>query len=301
MDPQPISVPALRRTITDEIFIALGFPPDGWQRKLLWPIVWPPAHQFAKLAAGVDADIEKFGISQAAQRLLKRFVNGLEVSGAQDIPKDGPLLVASNHPGAYDSVTIIGNLPRDDLKVIVSDIPFLHSFHALHRHLIYSSSDTHDRMNALRAMIHHLQDGGSTLIFPSGLVDPDPDVLPGADQALGAWSPSLELILRRVPETKLLVTIVSGVLAPSNFRNPLTRLPKERWRRQKLAEFFQVMQQLFIPHRFDLTPRISFSRPLTEAELRSNNTPPNVLGAIIDQARSLLAAHTAKNESQPDP
>ena len=138
-----------------------------------------------------------------------------------------------------------------------------------------------------------MKDGGVSLIFPSGVVDPDPAVLPGAHQALGAWSSSLELILRRVPETKVLVSIVSGVLAPTCLRNPITRLPKEKWRQQKLAEFFQVMQQLFFPHSFGLTPRISFGEPLSITELSTEGEPTTILDAIIEQARELLTAHMA--------
>jgi 1-acyl-sn-glycerol-3-phosphate acyltransferase len=291
-------VPVLRDTITDEIFIALGYPSDGWQRKLLWPLFWPPAHQFAKLAASVDHNTENYGVVEAARRLLARFTRSTEIIGAENIPREGPLLIASNHPGAYDSVAIIASLPREDLRVIVSGVPFLRSLPTLKRHLIYSAYDAYGRMAALRALIRHMKDGGVSLIFPSGVVDPDPAVLPGAHQALGAWSSSLELILRRVPEIKILVSIVSGVLAPACLRNPITRLPKEKWRQQKLAEFFQVMQQLFFPHSFGLTPRISFGEPLSITELPTKGDAPAFLDGIIEQARQLLAAHMALAEPE---
>ena len=288
-------VPALRSTITDEIFAAFDFPADGWQRKFLWPIFWFPAHLFASLAAGVDENTAKMGIPEAAKRLLPRFVKEINVCGVENIPREGPLVIASNHPGAYDSVAIISSLPRNDLKIVVSDIPFLRNLPALGRHMIYTISGVHGRMTALRSMIRQVQEGGAVLIFPSGLVDPDPAVLPGAYQELGAWSPSLELVMRKVPEVKILVTIVSGVLAPACLRNPLTRFPKVDWQKRKLAEFLQVMQQLVFTRSFGLTPKISFAQPFTAKELLDNGDSSDILQLIISQARQLLAVHTGSS------
>ncbi len=68
------------------------------------------------------------------------------------------------------------------------------------------------RANAVRRSIQHLKDGGAVLIFPSGQIDPDPAVLPGAREALEKWSKSIAIMLRRVPETRLVSAITSGVL-----------------------------------------------------------------------------------------
>ena len=74
--------------------------------------------------------------------------------GADAIPAVGPLVIASNHPGAYDSVAIIAHLPpRPDLMVLASDIPFLRRLPNIGPHLLYVSSDPHERMGAIRAMI----------------------------------------------------------------------------------------------------------------------------------------------------
>jgi hypothetical protein len=291
MNGESARIALLRSYITDEIFAAFNFPVDGWQRKLLWPLFWLPAQLFAGLAAGVDENTEEMGIPEAARRLLPRFVKNIQVCGAEHIPLEGPLLIASNHPGAYDSVAILSSLPRNDLKIVVSDVPFLRNLPALGRHMIYTISGVHGRMTALRSMIRQVQEGGAVLIFPSGLVDPDPAVLPGAYQELGAWSPSLELVMRKVPEVKILFTIVSGVLAPSCLRNPLTRLPKLDWQKQKLAEFLQVMQQLVFARSFGLTPKISFSQPFTVKELLENGDSSDILQLIIHQARQLLSVH----------
>jgi hypothetical protein len=284
-------ISTLTSQITDEIFAAFGLGSKNWPRRLFWPIFWPPAHQFAKLVAEIEQNTAQFGLTEAARRLLPRFVKDVQVIGAENIPAQGPLLIASNHPGAYDVVAVVANLPRPDLKVVVSDVPMLHNLPALDRRFVYTVSGVQGRMTALRNIIRHLQDGGALLIFATGLVDPDPAILPGAQEKLADWSPSLELALRRVPEARLLPTIVSGVLSPVSLRSPLLRFQKEAWRQRKLAEFIQVMQQFIFKRDYGLTPQLSFGEALTGEELGSRNPTGEIMPEIIAQAQSLLRRH----------
>ena len=73
--------------------------------------------------------------------------------------------------------------------------------------------DIPSRLQTVRSTIHHLNNDGAVLLFPSGNVEPDPAVSPGAEQSLSGWSPSIELFLRRVPETISVVAIASGILS----------------------------------------------------------------------------------------
>lgn len=297
MDTDALQISILNSHITDEIFAAFGFETTSLARKLLWPLFWPPAELFARIIGDVEQNVAQFGMAEAARRLLPRFVDGVEVIGAENIPSQGPLLVASNHPGAYDSVAIIANLPRADLKVVVSDVPLLRSLTALDKRLIYTPEGGHGRMTALRNMIRHLQAGGAVLIFATGFVDPDPAVLPGAEEKLADWSPSLELALQHVPEAKILPTIVSGVLSSDSLRSPLLRIQKEAWRQRKLAEFLQVIQQLVFHRDYGLTPRISFGEPLTAQELVERSPSGKVRPEIISQAVNLLTRHMQAAQS----
>lgn len=281
----------LESHITDEIFAAFGFGIKSWPREFLWPVFWPPAHLFAHLATNVDQDVTQFGLAEAARRLLPRFVKSVEVIGAENIPDQGPVLVASNHPGAYDSVVILAHLPRPDLKIVVSDISLLRSLPALDRQFIYTVGGVDGRMVALRNMIRQLQTDGSVLVFATGLVDPDPAVLPGADEKLADWSPSLELALRRVPQARILPTIVSGVLSPISLHSPLLRFQKEAWRQRKLAEFLQLIQQLVFRRDYGLRPRVSFGKPLSAEDLAGRDPSGQIMPQVIAQARALLKQH----------
>ena len=124
------------------------------------------------------------------------------------------------------------------------------------------------------------------------LVDPDPDLLPGAYQALENWSPSIELMLKKAPDSQLLVTIVSGVLSRGWLNSPITRLQKEVWRQRKLAEFFQIMQQMLFPGSLKLSPRVSFAKPVMASKLLEEAGDQRVHRLIIQRAQALLLDHT---------
>lgn len=288
-------VAELREDILDEVCLALGFRTGGLTRRIVGLLLRYPAGRFAGFAAQTDRRIAEAGVQTAAGELLAHFVEGVEVRGEERIPRTGALLVACNHPGAYDSVAIAAHLPRPDLKAIASDVPFLRNLPHARAHLIYASPagvpDAYGHMVATRMAIRHLQAGGALLTFPTGRVDPDPALLPGAAQALEDWSHSLELFLRQAPEASVVVTIASGVLAAGPLHNPLTRLASEPWKRQRIAEYVQVIQQLAFRRKFDLRPRISFGAPVSAAELA--RSPASARAALVLRARALLEEHMA--------
>ncbi len=284
----------LTRFIIDEIIIALKQPPRGSARRLLGPLLTLPARRFAMLMAEVDRRVAQNGLVAAAHWLLTQIVAGIETRGTEHLPHAGPLLITANHPGAYDIVALIASIGRDDLKVIASGVPFTRSLIATAPHLIYVNPDdlgAPDRMVAIRSGIRHLQNGGALLIYPSGIVDPDPDIAPGLAEAIGTWSGSLEIFLRRAPQTCVAPAIVSSVLSPQYLQNPLVKIPRTAWEKRKLAEMIQVSWQMIKNRPIDLTPRLTFGKANSGAALRDSTG--HYLPAIQAQARQTLIAHSA--------
>ncbi len=294
-------VNTLRETITDQTFTAMGLSNSSGARRLLRPFVRLPANRFAHLAARFDQDVAQLGFRGAVRKFLPQFSADTDIHGREHIPQVGPLLIASNHPGNLDGFVIAANLPRDDLKVVISDVPFVQSLPSTKKYLIYSAPNAHQRMTAVRSILRHLGQAGTLLIFPSGRVDPDPEFMPGAQQALELWSPSLELILRKVPQTQVLVTIASGVLAPGWLSNPLVRALKQGWERQRLAEFFQTMQLMLFPGSLRFTPRVTFAEPVVGSQLLESVERGEAMQAIIDRAQRLLQDHISSTSSQRNP
>lgn len=213
------------------------------------------------------------------------------MEGAEHVPPGGPLLVVANHPGAYDSLVIAASLPQDDLYMIATGYPMLRRLPNTSRRMIFVDPHAHSQLNVVREAVQHLRLGRSVLIFPRGRVEPDPAVLPGALEALQRWSPSLELFLRQVPDTQVLVTAVSGVLAPMFLRNPLIRIWRGRRDPLVVAETMQVMAQVLFSRLVRVQPLLSFTPPLSLQALPAGVR--SIFPAVLAQAARLLADHQA--------
>ena len=294
-------VETLRAHLTYEIYRAFGLVSARWSHRLLDQLFAVPTQRLAHMGARFDHAVNHLGFAEASYRALPHLINSYRAFGVEHVPTEGPLLVVANHPGAYDLLLIPASLGRDDIKIITGNIRFLRELPFTREHLIFLTPDVDVRVGVLRAAIRHLRSGGTLLIFPSGGIDPDPEVLPGSHEALRQWSPSAELILRRVPETQILVTIVSGVLASRYANSPLTRLRKKAIDRRRIAELIQVAQQVIFDRRFALVPKVSYAEPVTLADLRQAAGPSGATGALIDRAQRLLAQHIAAGSPQAVP
>lgn len=288
---------AFREEIIDEIFYALGLSRTGPGRRLLGPLFRPVAGRVGLIAARADGEIPSSGLSGGARRILPDLSLTPAPRGAESIPRDGPLLLVSNHPGGFDSVAILSAIPRKDVKIFISDVPFTRVFPFARQYFIYTPKSVVGGQAALRSGVEHLQAGGALLIFPHHEVEPDPELGPGAAEAIGDWSRSIEIMLRRVPQTRLQVAIASGVLMPKSLRNPLLRIRKEPARRQKLAEVMQIVRQMLLPRSVRIAIHVSFGRPVGVAALARDELMANV----IRMARGLLDDHMASLKTSSPP
>lgn len=278
-----------KKRIIDEIVRALGLPPAGVARRLLGPLFGLPAGRFAGIVARADGEIGSAGLPGAARSLLAEL--GMEpiVWGERGIPEEGPLLVASNHPGAYDSLAIMAAVPRKDLKVIISDVGLTRAFPAARELFIYAPKADAGRGRALRDAIRHLRGGGALLVYPHAEVEPDPEIGPDAREALADWSRSVEIMLRRVRATRLQLAVASGILLPCFIGSPLVKLRRSAPHRQKLAETLQLSAQMLFPKRVRPRIHLSFAAPVDAAALPADGLMP----AVIERARRLLDSHMA--------
>lgn len=238
---------------------------------LVGALFGPSAGRLARMLVRLDDEVAKYGLAAAAGNLLSGLIHQFRVARPQAIPQQEPLLVASNHPGAYDLLILAASLTRDDLKIISSDIAIFHQLPSIDPHFIPISADPHRRMAAFRAGLRHLLDGKALLLFPRGDVELDPALSAEALRGIAHWSASLELYLRKAPKTQLVVATVCGVHSPRWFKHPAIRLWKRTEQRQKVAQIFQVAEQLMLSRKAPLTPRVCFSAPLhfsQEGELR---------------------------------
>lgn len=287
---------SLTRLALDEICGVFGLPPQARWRGLVEALFERTARGLATYGAMFDQKIAQWGLDGASEWAVSLFASHVSVRGREAIPDQGPLVIAANHPGSVDALAIVSQIRRPDLKVVASGLGFLRGLPELSRHMIFVPRyDTQGRMAVVRSVIHHLDQGGSVLVFPGGNIEPDPAVLPGAEDALGNWSSSLDVILRRVPQAQVVLSIVSGVLTRAALRNPLSPFVRSMRERQKVAEIVQVAAQLLTRNQLGLTPRVTFTR------LAAPDVQTSFLAHIRTAARRQLAEHAAQWTSSPAP
>ena len=297
MTTDPIVFPTPDISIVNEALFSqlmsvMGLKHPNWLTHSLYPIFHPPTQRMSGLLVELDRNIAINGWNSAVNQFLRNLITDVHLMGEENIPNKGPLMVVCNHPAAYDVAILAASIHRDDLKIIASDIHVVQMLRNLSQHIIPVPYNIPSRLRTVRSTIQHLKNSGSILIFPRGNVEPDPAVSPGAEQYLSGWSPSIELFLRKVPQTISVVAIASGMLSSKWFENPLINIWKKYEQRQKVAEIFQIGAQLLTGKKPAITPAVSFSAPLTITDLGGEMAPDGVLlASLTTHARQLLEAH----------
>ena len=273
--------------LINEIFKALGLRADSRIRAWFGPVFAPIVVNFAQKAAAFDASVARLGLQQTAQEWLRKWIAGLHVVGREHLPAEGPLLIAANHPGTVDGLAIASLIQRPDLKIVVAGNPFFRMLPNVRKYFIYATRDPQVRLTTLLNAVRHLRNGGALLIFPNGMLDPDPlhfDQL--ARQALTRWSASVRLMLSKVPQSSLVLAMNSGFVAADYLRHPVVRLRPNETEQQKLAEFLQVIHQVVFNRRISSQPSIVFSEPFASWRLASG--AEDVQAQIVKAAAGLL-------------
>ncbi|HUI87446.1 MAG TPA: 1-acyl-sn-glycerol-3-phosphate acyltransferase [Anaerolineales bacterium] len=255
-----VEVSTLAQLIEDEVILAMSLPVGGWLSRRIRPILACATCGFSEMFVELDRMIEVEGMSAGARWPLLNLAQGLQARGVEHIPSDGPLIIASNHPGTVDSITLAAAARRDDLEIVASSVPFLQNLPHVSKRLIFTARhDLRQRMLVVREAIRHLRSGGSFLIFADGNIDPDPAFMPHAEEGLHPWSRSIEIFPGNVPQTQVITSIVSHVIDPRYRHHPIT------WLR-----------------------RVSFGDLLN---LQSFENKEDALPTIIESARRLLRTH----------
>lgn len=292
---------SLSDSLIKEIVNAVGLPKTTAVQRIFNGLFHRATERLATIGLATDRLLAQSGLQGAARWMYSNFCRDVSIHGKEVIPLDGPLLVVSNHAGTYDSILLASHLGREDLKIIASDIQFFKRLPHIAEHLIFLSDRIADRVAATRAGIRQLKNGGAFLIFGTGRIDPDPEVYPDARNFIERWSPSIDIFLRRVPEARVVITIVSGVLSKRWGHHLITRLRRRDWERRRLAEFGQVLQQLFFPGSLFLNPRISIAPPVTVETLRQESPSDTLLPAVIERGKALLEEHCRRFDLPASP
>jgi hypothetical protein len=268
----------LTRANTDDILGALGCSDVRHGRRALELMCRGAARGLAHKVIAYDDQVAIGGLRAGGAWAMRQFAVRLEVSGAEHVPPNGPLLIVANHPGLSDTTALFAAIERPDLRVVATDRLFLRALTFTSRYLLYIDQSASSRFGAVRAATRHLRGGGAVLTFPAGRIEPDPAVLDGAEQSLDSWSNSIEALARLAPGITIVPAMVGGVLSPAALKHPLTALRRSAQDRQWLAALLQIQLRSLQ----GVTVRVAFGRAL-------NNCAGQPIGALIKaEARRLL-------------
>ncbi|MBA2713231.1 MAG: 1-acyl-sn-glycerol-3-phosphate acyltransferase [Rubrobacteraceae bacterium] len=270
----------LTRVCIDDVISAFGLGRVRRGRAVLELLSRRPAGRLARQVLTYDRIVGESGLGTGGAWALGKLSREARIEGQDNVPREGPLLLVSNHPGLADAVALFAAAPRDDLRVIAADRPFLDALPNTSRYLLTVTDASAGRTGVVRAAARHLRGGGAALTFPGGRIEPDPAVLPGATEALDLWSSSADLFARLTPGLAVVPVVVSGVISPSALRIPLTRLRRHKRDREWLAATLQML----IPALRNVDARVQFGRPIF-------SEPGATVGeAVIDETRRLMDA-----------
>lgn len=109
------------------------------------------------------------------QYILKRAVRGgnidLQVSGTENIPKEGGFMLYANHQGMFDFLAVAAtcDIPVGAvLKKELYDIPFLHQVAICTRSFPMDREDVRQSLTVIQSVIREVKAGRNYLIFPEG-------------------------------------------------------------------------------------------------------------------------------------
>ena len=122
-----------------------------------------------------------------ARALVRLFYHRVDVVGVERVPPSGPLVIVANHRNALvDPLILIATLPRVLRPVAKAPLfrhpllaPFLRLAGALPVHRRRDpGSDPTQNAAMFRAVAAALRQGGAILIFPEGVSQPEPVLMP---------------------------------------------------------------------------------------------------------------------------
>lgn len=272
------------------ILFTLNLPDNAVTRTMINKIFGKMITTIIDFAVEFDRRIAADGIQSASSWVAQKCGTPAQAFGVENIPLSGPVLMVANHPGYFDSIVLLSQFSREDIKVLVA-VPYFNYIPNASTRVIYTDRSMQSNIKAIREAIKHLQAGGFLLLFPTGHNDPDPDILPGAQQRFEEWSNSVSLFLRKVPETQLVPTVISGIVSPQYLKHPIARVQPNLKYKQRVAELFQIYDQ-FMRHKDTplARPRVSFTPPLQLADLNIKGVQ-TINGSILILMQQLLTNH----------
>jgi 1-acyl-sn-glycerol-3-phosphate acyltransferase len=265
-------------------------------RAMLQTVLSPQLRRFADNMATFNLELMTLGLAEASISLCSRYGGRVVAEGLEHVPRSGPLLLVSNHPGMFDTLGIYATIPRPDVRALARPQPLLGLLSSLAPNLLMLPDEGAGRAGSLRQVLQMLRADGTLLIYPAGHLEPEPMLMgrhglvePAAQESLGPWSNGVgtlvKLAVRQGVPLQVVPVALSGVLSVQTWRwfGPLLKLRKTLRGREDLTAVLQVA----FPGWGPTTVQVRYGAPLAATSLADGDAD---VEAISGRIRSLVQA-----------
>jgi hypothetical protein len=246
------------------------------------------SRRLGKVLARFDQRVGALGIARAAAMALSDLGATWERTGS--VAAAGPVLVVTNHPGAYDALALMAAIDRDDLAIVAADRAFLRALPQFACHLSFVSDELGARVPGLRSALRHLAAGGVLLHFGAGRIEPDPAFPKRGEPLLAAWPSGTGALVRSTAKARghVVAAVVDGVHSPRAKRLFVTRLAERRG-----VTTLATLLQVAIPAYREVHARVRFTSALEAQALVDECRDDAAIAARVrDRTLQRLASPT---------
>jgi hypothetical protein len=292
LNPAESSPKNYPQVVEEDLLTSFRFKPPSLQYHLSKLLFKKPVFRLSEFLVQLDDQLAHTNVTSMAKMAVDQLSRGLSMHGEPNIPSDGPVLIVSNHPGWIDSFVALAGITRSDIYFLSGSHPTLEALPHFREHLIFvKQTGIPNRAATIRYIIEYLKDGKVVVIFPKGLLEPDPALIPGAKQSILEWSDSVGIFLNKVPETTVQPMLISQVVHPQAWDHWAINLFKEQRRRQQLAIALQFALSLQKNGgvKWKILPRLDFGETVSAHDLSSTLNPREISQNLKELMLSLLA------------
>ncbi len=279
---------ALMQINLNDLLDNLGLKEAAWARPALARLFRKPIQDFTQLVVDYDRRIGEAGLQVASCEVMQNMVREVRGVAVENIPREGPVLLTANHAGLTETLACFSMIPRDDLKAVGNDRPFVRLLPNVFNRLVPVPEQEGNRFAVVRQITRHLEAGGALFMNPAGRIEPDPACMPGAIESLKMWSPSLSLFIKRVPHAQIVPTLVSGVILPSTLDHPFARIRRTQADRERAAASIQLMIHMRERGNTPIMPTVEFGQPLRAGDLAHLGDAAAITGAITEVMAGMM-------------
>ncbi len=238
--------------------------------------------RFASIVSEMDEVVGREGFVAGVNWMLPHLQMRVTGHHVENVPTKGPVLIASNHPGGADFLAIFSQVPRDDLRLVAA-VEQLDLLPNIVKHIVYTSrtrGKKSERGATTKRLIAELSQNHLVLIYPRGIMEPDPRWSAGGRANLEQWSKSFARFAEAVPNLTIVPTLVAGITSRRAFEQRWLSVYRSERARQRVATFIQVLLGMSRPTGWEVDPHVWFGQPVRVADYAVEDVRPQVLSEV---------------------